>query len=390
MKKGKTVLRPLGAGIGDCYTKAELLEVCGQEIFSKSKRMDTKLLMEMLYALDDRPDEVVAPHREAVWAGIQRRIQPAVRERMPRRKFALVVAMILLLLALAGTGIAWALRAGVISFPSITLPWLPQVTSQEAESLVQQDLATVVYPHCELRVREAAFDGHQLRIVYSVRDTRPNAALTEEDPYESCIAAGKLDDLGSCDSLLINGQRVDLDDTFQQPGDAAGEMLYYLAANVPEAIELDNVLQVEMPIGEAQGFRMPRKVENVRFVLDTTNANQYALTAEPASAIWGDTLVTVERAEFSPLHGLLRVVFSPVESQGKFGPYSLALYDEHGEPIGYEWYSSSGQPTPEEYLVITQYIPTGDWPEHLLLASYLADGSPDMAYCVRLTLTPVD
>ena len=134
---------------------------------------------------------------------------------------------------------------------------------------------------------------------------------------------------------------------------------------------------------------MPRKVENVRFELDATGANQYALVAEPASAIWGNTRVTVERAEFSPLHGLLRVVFSPVDSQGKFGPYSLALYDENEEPIGYEWYSSSGHPNSEEYLVITQYIPTGNWPEHLLLASYLADGSPDMAYCIRLTLTPV-
>ncbi|MEG0902041.1 MAG: hypothetical protein RSG96_07965, partial [Clostridia bacterium] len=112
MKRQKQILRPLGAGLDDCYSQSELFAACQQEIFANCKVMNTNLLLELLQTLDDRPNEAVAPHQEAVWAIVQRRIRPPIaRVQMARNKFALVVVLVVLLLALVGGCLAWAISA---------------------------------------------------------------------------------------------------------------------------------------------------------------------------------------------------------------------------------------------------------------------------------------
>lgn len=386
MKRRKMVLRPLGAGLGDCYSHDELFALCEQELFASSKKMDTKLLLEALRALDDRPDEVIAPRRAIVWVRIQQRIHPVTRARMPRCKFAMLVAVILLLLALAGTCIAWAIKAGVLSFPSLALPWVPQVADKEAEAIVQENLATVIYPHCALCVREAAYDGHQLRIVYSLRDTRPNAVLTDEEKRDSCIAAAGLDGLGICDYLTVDGNDIFLDDTFQMIGECEGEMLYYLSANIPEGTTLGNPMHVEMPIGQPQGVGLPRKLENVSFSLDTSASQASALYVESAATSWGNTQVTVKQAEFSPLHGYIKVIFHSIDSSKPYDAYTPALFTLDGNRVEYEWYSSYGDTEDGGKVLTIRYIPLEEWPEALLFAHTLYDGSPDRKHCLELKL----
>jgi len=248
MKHAREILRPIGAELEDAYTQAELLDACERQLFAKGRRMDVPLLLEILRALDDRPDEEAAPHRDAVWRDVCRDIRPEARARSLRRRFALTAALIFLLLMLAGGCLAWAIRAGVLSFPSLALPWLSDAASPEAQTLVRQDLFSAQYEHCELRVLEAAYDGHRICIVYSLTDTRPNPAVDEQDLWSASIPAARLDGIGCCDFLTVDGQDVFLSDTFQLFGERPGEMLYYLAANVDFTPR--DVMTVQMPLGE--------------------------------------------------------------------------------------------------------------------------------------------
>ena len=118
-KRDKHVPRPLSAGMQDTYTRSELLAICEGELFTKVKRIDTALLQEALYALDERPDEEAAPHRSLVWSKIIARIHIPVR--VPKRRPALILVLILLLLALVGGGLAWAFHLGVLSIPTAVM-----------------------------------------------------------------------------------------------------------------------------------------------------------------------------------------------------------------------------------------------------------------------------
>ncbi len=382
MKKAVFVLRPLGVGMGDSYSNGELLSVCERELFTGAGKMDVELLGEALHALDERPDDDVAPHRSIVWARISEQTRP--RAHVSLRRPAFLFLLIVLLLALIGAGLAWATHAGVLSFPSLALPWLPQTESDAAQSLVQTDLYIADYGHSELRVREAAFDGHQLRIVYSLTDTRKNAALTDDDLTASAIAAARLDGIGCCDYLTLDGQDVYLDDTFQLPGEENAEMLYYLAANIPEDIRLQDIVTVRMPIGEFDLPSRKRLHDDVIFPLDVSRAESDSLSAQSVAVLWGNTRVEVVRAEFSPLHGLVEVHYAAADSSLPYERRELSLFTADGRPAGQKWYASYGDGGSSADEIVTQYVPVGSWPRQLVLAPALADGSMDAAHTIPL------
>ncbi|MEG1776625.1 MAG: hypothetical protein RR367_08960 [Clostridia bacterium] len=378
MKRQKIRLRPLSASMNDLYTKRELLAICEAELFARAKHMDTALLTEALDALDDRADEEAAPHRADVWAKLCGQAKSCIRK--PKQKIAVSLAFILLLIALAGMGLALALHAGVLTFPSVVFPWLPRADSDAAQSLVQSELFQAQYEHCELRVREAAFDGHQLRIVYSLRDTRAGATLTADDRQQSAIAAAQLDGIGCCDYLTLDGQDVYLEDTYQLPGEENAEMLYYLAANIPGEISLAQTVIVCMPIGEID-LQTGKRLQ-ISFPLNT--ATVAARSAQKVGVVWDNLNVTVERAEFSPLHGLVVVRYAAVNPHQPFEPIELSLFTPDGDPVGQKWYSSYGGSAFVVDQITTQYIPEGSWPEHMVLAPQLVDGQMDQDHLLAL------
>lgn len=96
--KRKTILRPLRPGMDDCYTRAELYAVFAEQVFRGAKRMDAALLAETARALDDRPDEEAAPHRELVWRRITARLAEP-RRTLSRQGTALLAFLLALLLA---------------------------------------------------------------------------------------------------------------------------------------------------------------------------------------------------------------------------------------------------------------------------------------------------
>ena len=368
--------------LNEYYTKNQLYRICEHELFSKAKQMDISLLKEALYALDEQPDENTAPHRSYVWAKINQNIHKS--EQKSIHKGISLVALILLLLIVTGGCLAWASHVGIISFPSIVFPWLPKIDNDAAQSLVQSDLFQAQYEHCELRVRETVFDGHQLRIVYSLRDTRESAVLSDEDIVSSSIVAAQLDGIGCCDYLTLDGQDVFLDDTFQLLGDENAEMLYYLAANIPEDVHVGDVAEIRMPIGELD-LQTRKRTHEVLFSLNTKMAANNTFTAKKVSVVWDGQTIEVVRAEFSPLHGLVQVRFYTSESGRTPTPIELYLYTKDGVVIGQKWYSSYAGSIFLVNEIITQYISGDPWPKEMLLAPMLPDGSMDNSQVITLS-----
>lgn len=383
MMKKRKILHPLGIGINDIYSQSELFKICEQELFAPAKQMDTALLAEALHALDERCDEDAAPNRAYVWAKIceQRRSGKGGF----KKKAALMIVLGVLLLALASGGLAWALRAGVLSFPSLMPLGLPQVDSDEAQSLVQTDLFQASYEHCELRVREAAFDGHQLRIVYSLRDTRQDAVLSDDDLWQPSIAAAQLDGICCCDYLLLDGQELYFEDIYQLPSEEPAEMLYYLAANVDDEIGIQDAMTVIMPIGEID-LETRTRLE-IPFTLDTVSSHSSARSMQKVSAVWDHMKVEIVRAEFSPIHALIQVHYEVIDPSkpNHAAEFELYLFSEDGTPVQERRLSSYGGSSPMTVEdITTEYIPRGSWPDKMVLAPLLADGSMDSEHILPL------
>lgn len=109
MKK-KMILRTLGASMNDSYSIIELYSVFESEVFSKPKKMDVSLIRETARAMDDRDDEVIAPHKDYVWQKIWQSIQD--RERpfrlgMTKKRFAIIVTVLVLLITAVALAITF-------------------------------------------------------------------------------------------------------------------------------------------------------------------------------------------------------------------------------------------------------------------------------------------
>lgn len=381
------LLRELGMGMNEVYTREEILLVCREEIFSRAWDMDAALLLEALRALDDRPRETACPRMEEGERRLMRAIDGGgalARPSRLTRKPAVMIAAALLLALLAATCAAFMLSGGVLSFMSEALDAVPvpEVTSEAARALVRRELAVVRYAACELRVTEAAFDGHQLRVVYSTRDTRRQ--IGEIDVANGYLEAEDLSGLSTCDFIVVNGQDVYFGDVAYMAGEKEGELLHYLAVNLPKGFDAGEALRVELPVGKARGYGQPREQENVSFSLavDTSGAR----SAREAQAVWGDLSVSLTRLELSPMHGLLEVSLSPAQPGEDWTSAEVTLCGEDGLPVGFQWYTSWGGSRWEGYIQqITQFIPTGAWPDVLYLAELDEDGRMDPERSMRIT-----
>lgn len=122
MRKNQS-LRVLGLSMSDSYSSEELYAVFENEVFSAAKEMDISMLKETLKHIDDRPDEEVAPRKWWVWQQIQQKIQEEKKVftlGLTRRKFAILLASILLLLAI--TALAVVLLSPKEVVESIAVP----------------------------------------------------------------------------------------------------------------------------------------------------------------------------------------------------------------------------------------------------------------------------
>lgn len=101
------------------------------------------------------------------------------RRRLTRRQVVAVVVAALLILSMA---MAAALGRNVIDFFT-----MGNVT--DSQRMIQKNLAHASFDHCDITIREAAYDGMSLYILYAVQDrdaTQPWACWTRTPGRDTC------------------------------------------------------------------------------------------------------------------------------------------------------------------------------------------------------------
>ena len=100
-------VRPLSKDMNDHYSDAELYTVFQEQVFKKAGEIDVPLLYETVKAIDDRPDNEVAPNRSIIWQRIEANRKPSGDPLiLGHSKKTVAVAVILMALLLAGFALA--------------------------------------------------------------------------------------------------------------------------------------------------------------------------------------------------------------------------------------------------------------------------------------------
>lgn len=172
-----------------------------------------------------------------------------------RRVLAIALAAALMLAAVA---VAATLMHGVFD---VTLGDEPA----NASALTQTNLARETVGNAEITVKEAAYDGMALYILYSIRDRtadQPLGTLDSQTGEQTIMEDGqaRIDALGVglwLDNLWMDGQVVHMPNMskgYSLPGEENSEMLYYNQYRLDqENLYLDGKnVEIALPIGEWQ------------------------------------------------------------------------------------------------------------------------------------------
>lgn len=183
----------------------------------------------------------------------------APRRPMMRKRRALALALIAVLLLAAVAAAATLLARNVFD---VTLGDTPV----GAASLTQSNLAREVVENAEITVKEAAYDGMTLYILYGIRDMTATRQLGAEDErgyrYLRQEDYQRIESLGVgwwVDHIWIDGNAVDMPsmsggDTL--PGEEPGEALYYMQYRLDQVeLYLEGThVEIALPIGQRQSL----------------------------------------------------------------------------------------------------------------------------------------
>lgn len=222
-------------------------------------------------------------------------------------------------------------------------------TPSNATLLTQRNLAKEMVGNAEITVKEAAYDGMSLYILYSIRDLTATKPLGEMDKdlgirtlrqedYERIEA---LNVGWWLDNLWIDGTKVSMPNMShmeEMPGEENGEVLYYSLYRLEQENLFLNGKDVEiaMPIGERQDsetlvrnpetgfFEKPEKGV-ISFRMDCSSREQVTIV-EPG--------ILMQGPEWSAK--VSKVVFSPIQMyvtlEWAVNPAVLAAYiEENGD-----------------------------------------------------------
>lgn len=292
-------------------------------------------------------DAIVAQEAEEIYPARKRaEHRPAHAQhranRAARRWVVYLLAAILLLGAVAFA--ASQLRRNVFE---VTLNANPQNAAQ----LIQYDLAKESFNECDIEIRQAAYDGMTLYLVYSVRDRAATELLGELDPdtgvryvYDETMPAMERDNIGWwIDSLWINGQSVNMpagSAQWVEGGEEPGELLFYQTWCLDqEDIFLSGKREeISLPIGERQPReslvidREAHTIEKpkaglVTFYLDCSSRDGVTVTHPNEWKDLGDFAAAARDVTFSPIQLYITLDL-------KINPDSLAAYiEENGEGV---------------------------------------------------------
>lgn len=183
--------------------------------------------------------------------------EDTMQVKRPLRVLAITLALVI---CLAGT--ALAVGSGLNLFNFFEVIGSPNPTVQpEAYTLTAHDVASYSFEHTDVAVREAAWDGRVLRILYSVRDRTVDRVFTDDDIWTGNydLPGARQDGITAdwgCDYLYVNGVSLCLTGWMaSRAGSEPGEVLVALESDLVERIAsekaditLGDTFEVWLPI----------------------------------------------------------------------------------------------------------------------------------------------
>lgn len=248
--------------------------------------------------------------------------QKARTQRKARGKRMMTRVLLAALIVLSVTGLAAGVmnHYGVFNFRQLGEGY--NFTLPEAQEMVYSDLCDVTTGNIAWQVREAAYDGRVLRIVYSMRD------LTATEPFDVKqyaqhdqfgFASQGYYELGAregvslrCDgngAINVNGQDVNLMTVEYRLGELPGEYLVWIDCRMEyydqelrryQAIYPEGTVTVEMPF-LFQGDSTEGMAKGLRFEMDVSDyASRFAVTLPSPYTLKDGAVITFSDIHFSP------------------------------------------------------------------------------------------
>lgn len=285
--------------------------------------------------------------------------------RLTRRQMVAVVLAALLMLSVA---VAAALGRNVIDF--FTMGTAPQ-----SQGIIQKNLASASYDHCDITIREAAYDGMTLYILYAVQDRDAAEPLGTLDPYtgerymEASLTPGMEADNVSWwrDGLWIDGVDTDVPgmSRWEYRGtDTPGEMLCYQLWRLDQLeVYLSGSVEITLPLGERQPYESLAYDQQRRALAPEEGVMTFTLDASARDS------VTVEHPDYRREIGGVTVwvseaVYTPVQT------YLTVTYQVPQEVLDAYIAQRGGQPEGERMQYMPMDLMTG-W----LYDAALVDGA---------------
>lgn len=236
-------------------------------------------------------------------------------KRFRKRTLILVMAAILVI---ATAGIAAGLHFGLFET-------LLGTGRNNGEAFIQRDLAKVSFNECDVEVKEAAYDGISLYLVYSIREraaTAPvgvyNEAAKRWIADESSLPAMERDNIGWwVDHIWIDGKSIDMPSMSSAEvtgSDTPGELLFYQMYRLDqEGVYLEDMVEIALPIGERQSLdslvihKDPYSVELpqkgiVTFALDASSRKGIVTTHPNEEKDIPEMTAKVSEVTYSPIN----------------------------------------------------------------------------------------
>ena len=380
-------------------TREEIEKILRGQLLLPVKRRDMSLMKECAAALDEM-EGAAHPQKAATWSRIAAGVSQM--EAFPRpfvKRRVVLILVVLAVLALAALGVAAALSPGVFSF--LWGQHDPNSYVQEnAAGLLKTDLPSISREHVEIIIREAAYDGKELRVVYSVRDKNATRLYTTStwDDVTLLSEAARLDGLGAiCDWVMVNGQDPDLSEAGTLTGDRPGELLFYIQSLLADQdIHPKGDFTVGLPLewgtDPSTGRYRPYVPPELTFTLNAEEAMRLLRTATPAETTVEGIRIEITEATFSPVTGALYLRLTGPDKDKLENSVSLwwgqaQLFTREGVQMGIcspEYMDSNNWQ--EGILLKIDVVPPEAWPEEMIFSIPDENGKPDPARQIPVKL----
>ena len=267
--------------------------------------MDEKKLMETLNQAYPETPAVFHERLMETAEGLKR------KEKKMKSKYMLRMALAcLLVLSLTGGALAAMNHYGVLNFR----PCWPEshyFTLPGAEKMIHYDLARVKTGNLTWFVKEAAYDGRVLRILYSVRFDSAAVARTDEDAYSEYMnllsSSGVYLECDGTGEIFVNGRGVNLSSTDARYGEENGEIECWVDCRLEgygdTKLRPRGEIAVSMPFHFTdEKVKAASEKEALEFTMDVGDAAlQYALKLPRPAALRNGAVVEITDLHFSPV-----------------------------------------------------------------------------------------